>query len=105
VQLRGEWRLVFSGEQPGSAPIAWQYVPLISGRDYQFSAEVDSPAVTWTVFHRDARGWTQAVEALAGTFRSPAPLVRLVLSYRRAQGTANLSGTVTLRNVRLELLP
>ena len=85
----GEWRTSFSGQQPESCVLGWQYVPpAVAGRHRVISelAGIDTNStggLNWTLLD------------------GPSP--KVVLAYKRPSGSVRIAGTVVIRNLRLEL--
>ena len=115
----GLMQVSFSGKQPESCELLWQFVPVRRGRDYCLRFEYQTEGVgretglAWRV--SDAvTGAELAVQSplLAGElwrsgsvrFTAPAAAgcIRLTLAYGRMPGTTRIEGTLRLRGVLLE---
>jgi hypothetical protein len=111
-QHRGEWQVFFTGKQPESCLLAWQYVPLLPRRRYRIRLdsgvleESSAKGIGWSVFYpSDGGHWPEWMPGREAQFSAPAALIRLALTYRRPMGSPRLMGTAWIRAVRLELLP
>ncbi|MBM3744967.1 MAG: hypothetical protein FJW34_04130 [Acidobacteria bacterium] len=113
-------RMHLSGGQPEQCEILWQYVVVLPGRSYRFRWEYETEGfetaegLGWEVEEvtradgvmarwAQARGetWREG----SGRFNTPGDfrLARIALRYQRAPGTRRIEGTLSLRNLRLEL--
>src|SRR5579863_2191479 len=113
-------RLSFSGKQPETCEILSEFVPLAPARKYRLSIlyatnglEGDT-GLSWRVLDvLDGANLLKGTGQLTGkervegeeqfSFTTPAEtqLARLVLMYQRALGTVRITGSVSLRNVKL----
>jgi hypothetical protein len=112
AQVTGEWRAVFSGEEPEACVLAWQYVPLVPNRRYHIQIdaapleESSVEGIGWSLFDRaDDGAWREWIPGRQPEFSAPSALVRLALTYRRPYGSPRLAGSVAIRGVRLEQAP
>ncbi|MBZ5619298.1 MAG: hypothetical protein LAQ69_11335 [Acidobacteriia bacterium] len=110
VQSNGGMRLTFSGDQPESCLIAWQYVPVVPGAHYRLHFDVraiDMPSadgLDWMVY--GAPGKAVAIERSADhwlSFSPPSEVIRLSLMYQRPVGSPRLSGTIAIAGVQLRM--
>jgi len=101
----GGLRIILSGNQAGSALIAWQYVPLNRGATYRLTVAGKTEGLGWSVFSPSTAGWRETVLIPGHDFQAPAELVRLALMYRRSGAPAHSALELMVRDVRLEMLP
>jgi hypothetical protein len=110
----------FSGRQPESVEVLWQYLPLEPGRgyvaDFEYRTEDIAPAtgLRWRVVnaagvdlavaspHLSSNSWKNESIVFAARDNT---LARLVLCYRREPGTTRIEGAVSLRHLTLRFLP
>ncbi len=99
----GAIRLSFSGRQPESCQLAWQYVPLEAGATYRLHTQVRAAdalaaqSITWEVTGADIAG--------ESTFIARRELGQVILVYRRPPGVARLEGRVDIAHIKLERTP
>ena len=112
VQVTGEWRATFSGDEPQACTLAWQYLPLLPKRRYRVRIdaapleESSTEGIGWSLFHRADDGvWREWIPGREPEFSAPSALVRLALTYRRPYGSPRLAGTVAIRGIHLEPAP
>jgi len=116
----GMVRVAFAGKQPADCECLWQWLPVEPGRQYRLRFDhrtvhvAGSSGLRWRVEEAGsgtelapgspelgAETWTPAE---AGFETQPGGrLVRLVLRYRRVQGTARIEGALWVRGLRLEM--
>lgn len=115
-------RFSFSGRQPEQCEVLWQYLPVLADTSYRLSFEYRTGGIEpntgmrWEIIDLtnaamrlaesaslSAESWTRGEV----DFTTPANLraARLVLAYRRAQGTTRITGWISLRRVRLQAAP
>jgi tetratricopeptide (TPR) repeat protein len=112
AQLAGEWRAAFSGDEPESCLLAWQYVPLVPKHRYRLRIdavpldESSTAGIGWSLWYPAPDGrWTEWIPGDGPMFTAQAAVARLTLTYRRPLGSPRLDGTVAIRQVRLEPAP
>jgi tetratricopeptide (TPR) repeat protein len=86
--VNGEWRTSFSGQEPESCVIGWQYVPAGAAGRHRVQSEVAGIDTNST----GGLNWTM--------LDGPSP--KVVLGYRRPRGSVRIAGTVAIRNLRVE---
>lgn len=110
----------FSGEQRQQVLLLEQAIPLLARRNYRLSVDSESAELTaadglsWVV---QCLPWRQTIASAAivksaasttsVTFSTPAEcnLASAMLVYTRQPGTVRISGTLSLLDARLELIP
>jgi hypothetical protein len=97
----GALRITFTGNQPESCVLAWQYVPLQQGRTIHVGGDRPEPGLGWTFFVPKGGEWRE----WNGHGPAPGEIARLTLMYRRPLGVPRLEGMVTVPAVRLEMGP
>ena len=120
LRSRGELRLTFTGKQPESALVAWQFVPVVPARRYRLSYRYDTagaPQPTGIFWAVSPAGSEEPIQtgplgsettkegALTVAVPQGVRLLRLALVYIRPQGMPRLDGRLTLGGVRMELEP
>ncbi len=112
----------FSGKQPQNCETAFQWMPLLPARRYELKFAyrtrdvVRGSGLAWTVtdvaagapwsvhpIDSPAEDWKE--DGFAFTTPGSAGIGQLQLNYRRSLGTTRIEGMLSIRNVRLELLP
>jgi tetratricopeptide (TPR) repeat protein len=112
--LATEWsqvglRITLTGDQPEDCLIAWQYVPVIPGRRYVITHILrpvefaSTSGLTWMFLDRVRPVSSEIQENGSAAFTANADLMRIALRYRRPRGSTRLRGSVSVREVRMEL--
>jgi hypothetical protein len=104
----GELHLTLSGNQPEFQVLAWQNVPVLPGAlcRLEFDAQtMDGGPSTGISGMISSRSGRREWEELPAGRPAPGALVRANLIHRRPLGSARISGTVSIRNLRLECAP
>lgn len=115
-------RLSFSGKQPETCEILSELVPLAPARKYLLSVRYETDEIegdtglSWRVLDvRDGADLLEGTGQLKGkervegeeelSFTTPAEtqLARVALMYQRVLGTVRITGSISLRNVRLSI--
>jgi hypothetical protein len=115
-------RLSFSGKQPETCEILSEFVPLAPARKYLLSVRYETDEIegdtglSWRVLDvRDGADLLEGTGQLKGkervegdeelSFTTPAEtqLARVALMYQRVLGTVRITGSISLRNVRLSI--
>ena len=113
-------RISFAGKQPETCEILSEFVPLAPARKYRLSVRYETNEIegdtglSWRVLDvRDGgdllegtgqlkgRERTEGEEEFAFTTPAKTQLARLALRYQRALGTVRITGSISLRHVRL----
>ena len=114
-------RFSLSGKQPEQCDMLQQWLPVLPhdryrlAFDYRTSTIAPNTGLQWTLWNGvtgsaipssspqlSSTEWLTA--AVDFTAPPDAPILRLVLAYKRAPGTVRINGEVWLRNLRLEFL-
>jgi len=115
-------RLSFSGKQPETCEILSEFVPLAPARKYRLSVRYETNEIegatglSWRVLDvRDGADLLEGTGQLKGkervegeeefSFTTPAEtqLARVALRYQRVLGTVRITGSISLRNVKLSI--
>ncbi|HTX36102.1 MAG TPA: hypothetical protein VME43_13825 [Bryobacteraceae bacterium] len=112
VRFAGALRATFSGDEADDCVVAWEYLPLEPGREYQLRQTVqaeDAPSAAglrWHLFYpKNGPVWAPLEADLSHGFRAPAGVARLALMYRRAPGSTRLTGDIAVTGLRLDRMP
>ncbi len=104
-------RFTFTGRQPESCQLLWQYVPLQPQRKYRLRTTTESAGfatasgLRWRLLDSiTGRDYLEKGESAAFTTNHHS-LARLILTYQRIPGTMRITGSLTLRSVHLEAVP
>ncbi len=111
------WRVRFSGMQPENCAVLWQVAPVSEGWgrlrfEYRTVDIAPGSGLRWVIADAYSGAEFAAGDALSagswtpGEVRFTAPpgvkLARIVLTYRRAPGTAGIEGAIEMRNVEVQ---
>ena len=113
-------RLSFSGKQPETCEILSEFVPLAPARKYRLSVRYETnelerdTGLSWRVLdvldgtdllegtgQLKGRERTEGEEEFSFTTPAKTQLARVALMYQRVLGTVRITGSISLRNVRL----